>query len=202
MKLIKYLLTTFVLTLSMTSFAETRYISDDVYIYMHSGPSLEYRIIGTLKVGTKVNTLKYDEKTKFMQIKTEKGKVGWMKVAELQKTLPAKNLLPVLKKELDDAQLALKNISDKNAIKLSEKELVIQEQVALVSELKVETARLKADVVNLKSRKLELELWQETRESQEKMNWMLEGGGFLLLGLLIGLMIPFLPRRKKRSNNW
>ncbi len=186
----------------MNSFSETRSISDDVFIYLHSGPSLDYRITGTLKVGTEVKTLKHDKKTKFVRVKAVTGKTGWMKVSELQKTRPAKTLLPVLKKKLDDAQLALKNISDENAIKLSEKELVIQEQISLVSELKVETERLNGDVINLKSRKLELELWQETRESQEKMNWMLEGGGFLLLGLLIGLIIPFLPRRKKRTNNW
>jgi SH3 domain protein len=202
LKIVNSLFTAFLLILSANSIAETRYISDEVFVYLHSGPSLDYRIIGTLKVGSKVSTLKYNKKTKFMQVKSSTGKVGWMKLAELQETLPAKNLLPVLKKELDDAQLALKNISDENAIKLSEKELVIQEQLGLVSKLKGETDRLNGDVINLKSRKLELELWQETRESQEKMNWMLEGGGFLLLGLLIGLIIPFLPRRKKRTSNW
>ena len=50
----------------MNSFAETRYVSDDVFVYIHSGPSLEYRIIGTLKVGTQVETLKYNQSTKFV----------------------------------------------------------------------------------------------------------------------------------------
>lgn len=190
------------MTSSVNSFAETRYVSDEVYIYIHSGPSLEYRIIGTLKVGTEVETLKYNKNTKFMQVKASTGKVGWMKASELQERLPAKNLLPTVQKELDEALQALENISAENDLKLSEKEVVLQEQISLVAELKAETDRLNNDVIDLKSRKLELELWQETKESREKMNWMLDGGGFLLLGLLIGLIIPFLPRRKKRTNNW
>jgi len=88
------LFTTLLITFSVQSFAEVRYVSDDVYIYMHSGPSLNYRIIGTLKVGTKLNTLKYDEGTKFMQVKSPTGRTGWVKNSELQKSLPAKNLLP------------------------------------------------------------------------------------------------------------
>jgi SH3 domain protein len=188
--------------LSVNSFAEKRYISDELFVYIHSGPSLEYRIIGTLKVGTEVNTLKYNKKTKFMQVKSSSGKTGWMKLSELQETLPAKSLLPTVQKELDEAQKALSNISNENDQKLSEKELILQEQISLVTELKIETDRLNNAVIDLKSRKLELELWQETKESREKMNWMLDGGGFLLLGLLIGLIIPFLPRRKKRTNNW
>lgn len=202
LKIIKYLLSSLLLTLSVNSFAETRYVSDEVFVYIHSGPSLEYRIIGTLKVGTKVETLKYNQKTKFMQVKASTGKVGWMKLSELQETLPAKNLLPTVQKELDEALLALENISMVNDKKLSEKEVILQQQISQVAELKAETDRLNNDVVDLKSRKLELELWQETKESREKMNWMLDGGGFLLLGLLIGLIIPFLPRRKKRTNNW
>ena len=56
---------------------------------MHSGPSLEYRIIGTLAVGTDVNALEYNEETKFMQVKTNAGKVGWVKLSELQQQPPA-----------------------------------------------------------------------------------------------------------------
>ena len=122
LKTVKYLFTTLILTLSINVFAETRYISDDVHVYLHSGPSLDYRIIGTLKVGAKVTTLQYDKKTKFMEIKSSKGKVGWMKLAELQKTLPAKTLLPTVQKELKEAQQALKNIALENSKNLEEKE--------------------------------------------------------------------------------
>ena len=60
----------------MNSFAETRYISDDVFVYLHSGPGLDYRITGTLKVGTKVNTLKYDEKPNLCRLNHQRVEWG------------------------------------------------------------------------------------------------------------------------------
>lgn len=186
----------------MNSFAATRYISDDVYIYLHSGPSSEYRIIGTLKVGTQVNTLKYDEKTKFMQVKASTGRVGWMKAGELQDTLPAKSLLPTVQKELSASLLKLKNINKENAEKLADKEQLFQEQIILVDNFQQEKKLLQEEILSLKARNLELDLLQETKESRVQMQWLLNGGGVLFFGLLIGLIIPFLPRRKKKNNNW
>jgi SH3 domain protein len=186
----------------MNSFAEVRYVSDDVFIYLHSGPGLDYRITGTLKVGTEVNTLKYNEKTKFMQVKASTGRTGWMKVSELQKTLPAKNLLPTVQEQLQVANEKLENIAAENAKNLAEKEQVFQEQIILVDNLNQEKAMLQQQILDLKARNLELDLLQETKESRIQMQWLLNGGGVLFFGLLIGLIIPFLPRRKKRTNNW
>lgn len=190
------------LTFSMNSFSETRYISDDVFVYLHSGPGLDYRIIGTLKVGTQVNTLKYDKKTKFMQIKSSAGKVGWMKLAELQNTLPAKSVLPTVQKELKASQEKLKNIASENRKSLADKEQLFQDQIVLVENLKQEKSLLQQQILDLKARNLELDLLQDTKDDRVQMQWLLIGGGVLFFGLLIGLLIPFLPRRKKRTNNW
>ncbi|PKF61855.1 TIGR04211 family SH3 domain-containing protein [Psychromonas sp. psych-6C06] len=196
------LFATLLATVSMNTFAEVRYISDDVFIYLHSGPSLEYRIIGTLKVGTQVDTLKYDEKTKFMQVKSETGRVGWMKSSELQATLPAKSLLPTVQEKLVAAEEKLANIAAENAASLADKEQLFQEQIIQVDNLEQEKASLQQQILDLKARNLELDLLQETKESRIQMEWLLNGGGVLFFGLLIGLLIPFLPRRKKRTNNW
>lgn len=199
---IKILFTTLLITLSMNSFAEVRYVSDDVFIYLHSGPGLDYRITGTLKVGTEVNTLKYNEKTKFMQVKASTGRTGWMKVSELQKTLPAKNLLPTVQEQLKVANAKLATIAADNAASLAEKEQVFQDQNTLVDNLNQEKSQLQQQILDLKARNLELDLLQETKESRVQMQWLLNGGGVLFFGLIIGLLIPFLPRRKKRTDNW
>lgn len=199
---IKNLFTALLVTFSMSTLAEVRYVSDDVFIYLHSGPGLDYRITGTLKVGTEVNTLKYNEKTKFMQVKASTGRTGWMKVSELQKTLPAKNVLPTVQEQLKVAKEKLENIAAENAENLADKEQIFQEQIILVDNLNQEKAMLQKEILDLKARNLELDLLQETKESRIQMQWLLNGGGVLFFGLLIGLIIPFLPRRKKRTNNW
>ncbi len=186
----------------MNSYAATRYVSDEVFIYLHSGPGLDYRITGTLKVGTEVKTLKYDESAKFMQVESSAGRIGWMKLSELQKTLPAISLLPAVQEELNKAQLKLKNIAEENRKSLEDKEQLFQDQITLVDNLNEEKSMLQQEILDLKAHNLELDLLQETKDSRVKMQWLLNGGGVLFFGLLIGLVIPFFPRRKKRTNNW
>lgn len=202
MKAIKTIIGLFTLSFCLNAVAITRYVSDEVVIFTHSGPSAEYRIIGTLKVGEKVNTLKYDEDTKFMQIKTEKGKVVWVKNNELQKALPAKTLLPKVEQELADIKKELAETKAKNSEVLQEKSFSMDEKESLIARLKDEKSTLLLNIEDLEEKNQELDLLQDTKDERVKMEWLMYGGSVLFFGLLLGLIIPFLPRRKKRSNNW
>lgn len=202
MKNIKYIITALTLILSVNVFAETRYVSDDVFIYMHSGPSQDYRIIGTVNVGTTVQTLQYNEKTKFTQVKTSSGRTGWVKEKELQTTLPAKSMLPTVQKELEEVKAKLQNIEQENSKAVEQKVLSIADKDDLIGRLESEKATLQESIADLEARNLQLDLLQDTKDERVKMEWMLYGGSVLFFGLLIGLFIPFLPRRKKKQNNW
>lgn len=199
---IRYIIAALTLMLSVNVFAETRYISDNIYIYMHSGPGQEYRIIGTINVGTTVNTLKYNEKTKYMQVKTSAGKTGWVKNQELQSTLPAKSMLPTVQKELQEAQTKLQNIEQENSKAVEQQVQSIVNKDNLIARLESEKATLQEAMTDLEARNLQLDLLQDTKDERVKMEWMMYGGSVLFFGLLIGLVIPFFPRRKKKQNNW
>ncbi len=188
--------------LCLNASAEIRYVSDDVFIYMHSGPGQQYRITGTIDVGSTVTTLKYDAKTKFSQVRTASGKTGWVKDNELQTTLPAKIMLPTVQKQLQEAQNKLQNIAQENSQILDEKTQSIIEKDNLIASLVSEKKTLQQTITELEAANLELDLLQDTKEERVKMEWMLYGGSVLFFGLLIGLVIPFLPRRKKNRNNW
>lgn len=202
MKIFRYFITALSLMLCLSTSAETRYVSDDVFIYMHSGPSLDYRIIGTIDVGSTVTTLKHDANTKFYQVRTESGKTGWVKENELQTTLPAKSMLPTVQKQLQEAQKKLQNIAQENSKTLDEKTQSIIEKDNLIATLVSEKQTLQETITELEATNLELDLLQDTKDERVKMEWMLYGGSVLFFGLLIGLLIPFLPRRKKNRNNW
>ena len=116
MKTFKYIIATFSLILCTNVNAATRYVSDNIEIYLHSGPSLDYRIIGSIKVGTQLATLKYDDDTKFMQVRTPAKKVGWVKTSNLQADLPAATLLPAVQKQLEEATSLFINDTSKNQI--------------------------------------------------------------------------------------
>ncbi|WP_232785026.1 TIGR04211 family SH3 domain-containing protein [Psychromonas sp. MB-3u-54] len=202
MKIFTYITTVLSLMLCMNAAAETRYVSDDIFIYMHSGPSREYRIIGTLDVGSPVTTLKLDKKTHFYQVKTANGKTAWVKGDQLQTTLPANKLLPAIQKELQEAQIKLQNIDQKNSEILDQQKQSIIDKDSLIATLKDEKNSLQETIIELKAANLELDLLQDTKDERVKMEWMMYGGSVLFIGLLFGLLIPFLPRRKKNNNNW
>ncbi len=191
MKTLKYMIVALSLMLCGHAFAETRYVSDDIFIYMRSGPSLKHRITGTIKVGTPLTTLQYDSGSKFMQVKKETGQTGWIEAKNLQEELPASALLPEVQTKLQEAQTKLANITQSLANKEN-----------LIADLQSEKQYLLKSIEDLKAKNLELDLLQDTKEERIKMEWMMYGGSVLFFGLLLGFIIPFLPRRKKRRNNW
>ncbi|HEY5714910.1 MAG TPA: TIGR04211 family SH3 domain-containing protein [Psychromonas sp.] len=202
MKTFRYFITAISLMLCLNASAETRYVSDDVVIYMHSGPGQEYRITGTINVGSAVTTLKSDANTKFSQVRTDSGKTGWVKDNELQTTLPAKSMLPTVQKQLQEAQKKLQNIDQENSKTFDQAKQAIIEKDNLIAALVGEKQTLQQTITELEATNLELDLLQDTKDERVKMEWMLYGGSVLFFGLLIGLLIPFLPRRKKNRNNW
>jgi len=187
---------------SSSSFAAQQYVSDNLTIYIHSGPSLEYRIIGTLKVGSSVNTLEYNEQTKFMHVKTETGRTGWVKVSELQRNPPAKVLLPKVQEQLKTAQEKLNTINSSHGKALSDKTQEISEKDKLIVQLQLDKQNLQKSVSALKALNVEQDILEETKESRVRMEWLMFGGSILFFGIIFGLIIPFLPRRKKNTNNW
>ncbi|MGB5444967.1 MAG: TIGR04211 family SH3 domain-containing protein [Psychromonas sp.] len=196
------IITTVSLVICFNASAETRYVSDDVSIYMHSGPSKEYRIIGTINVGSTVITSKYDANTKFSRVTTGDGKTGWVNDNELQKTLPAKTMLPTVQKQLQEAQQKLKDLAEGNSGAVDEDKQSIIDKDNLIAELVSEKKTLQKKITTLEASNLELDLLQDTKDERIKMEWMMYGGSVLFFGLLLGLLIPLLPRRKKNRNNW
>lgn len=190
------------LATSLNSYSAVRYISDDIYVFLLAGPGTQYRITGTVKVGEKINTLKLDNKTKFMKVKTKAGKVGWVKSSELQQGLPAKTRLPVLQKQLKNTQKRLRTIDQDNKKDQSDNITQLSTQETLIKNLRNDKVSLQETITSLEARNLELDLLQDTKEDRIQMEWMINGGAVLFFGLILGLILPLMPRRKKNKNKW
>ncbi len=202
MKKFKFIAVSFAFILSFNSYSKILYVSDNIYIYTHSGPGSEFRIVGRIKVGEKVNMLQYDQASKFMKIKYQGNKNGWVLGSNLQTTLPAQALIPNLESQLSATQKKLSALTENNKANQSDNLNQLASQKTLIKTLQVENSTLEKSVLTLKSKNLENDLLQKTRKQRIKMEWMLNGGGLLFFGLIVGLLIPMLPRRKKKKNNW
>lgn len=54
--------------LAAPTFAQDRYIADKLFTYMHSGPSNQYRILGSIDAGEKVKLIEVNKESGYSQL--------------------------------------------------------------------------------------------------------------------------------------
>lgn len=200
--------------------AETLYISDDIRTPMRSGPSVENKILKMLKAGTPVERVEASDPSTGYTAVEHGGQLGWVFTRELSKTPGAGQRLAVASKELE----ALKSEHAELSQKLEEVSGSNSQQVAQITELRNENERLSvaldtlrkdtANVVTISERNKALEkelfelrkqhdiLVQENNVLADKTakDWFIRGAGVVLVGILLGLILPRL--RIKRRDSW
>jgi len=212
---IKQLILASLLTLvSLSSFAkETRYISDDVAIYMHSGPGTQYRIIGTVNAGEAVTYLQTNAASNYVQITTSKNKTAWIDGKSLSRQVSLKVQAPKLQAELAKTKEALAKINSKNSAAiaqltdanrdvLSAKDADLAAQSNNIASLTAENTALTAEAVRLREENEQLSTRLDTKEEDEQHRFLILGALILAAGLIAGLIIPSLSLRKKKANGW
>jgi SH3 domain protein len=213
-KIKKLIIATLLTLVSLSSFAkETRYISDDVSIFMHSGPGTQYRIIGTIKAGEAVTYLQTNAGSNYVQITTSKNKTAWIDGASLSRQVSLKIRTPKLQAELAKTKQALAKINGKNSAamaeltaansdELAEKEAGIAAQSNNIASLTAENTALTAEAVRLRNENEQLSTRLDTKEEDEQHRFILLGALILAAGLIAGLIIPSIRFRRKKNNGW
>jgi SH3 domain protein len=207
------------LALSGNALAETRYVSDRLEITMRSGTSTSHGIIRMLRSGTPVEVLEEDAASGYSQVRSPGGKEGWVLSRFLMKGQAARNRLAAAEKEL--AELELENrkmITAMQALK-EEKKIIETERSTLDGEnrkVSLELAEIKrtassaltmdSENKELKSRVVTLERNLQTMQQENEIlkdrtarDWFMVGAGVVLLGIIVGLIIPRIRWRKKSS---
>lgn len=203
MNLKQIILAALITIVSLPSFAEeTRYISDNVFLYMHSGPGTQYRITGTVKAGETVTFLQKDDASGYTQIKTARNKVAWIDGKYLTNRESLKVRTPKLQAELDKAKAKLATIKDDNKRFFAEKDQEISAQAATIAALTADNNALKTEAERLQVENQALAGRLDTKEEDEQHRFFMLGAAVLAIGLLAGLIIPSLRIRKKSRDGW
>ncbi|MCC4263986.1 TIGR04211 family SH3 domain-containing protein [Oceanimonas baumannii] len=183
--------------------AATRYISDDVYAFLHAGPSNKYRIIGSINAGEKVEFLNRNADTKYMQIKDAEGRTGWIDGRFLQSEESFRSRLPVLEKELTDTQQQLATVDERHSQDVADKVNLIERQQQELTTLKAKLDELSSSHDTLSSENERLTSLMDTKEHQMRLDWLVHGGIVAGIGALVGFVLPAIPlRRRKRQDRW
>ncbi len=187
----KQLITYLFAMLLATSAEAANYISDDVFTFYHGGPSTEYRITGRIRSGTPVTVLSRDAKTDFLRIKTPSGKVGWISADKVSTGTSLANRFPKLEEQLKQNEGNLNSQAEEvSALKQQNQTLAQQNQgnAEKVSALEEQIISLNRTINGM--------------DESNLMRWFTYGGLVAFGGLILGLMIPYLPKRRKRHDTW
>ncbi|MEL7292133.1 MAG: TIGR04211 family SH3 domain-containing protein [Pseudomonadota bacterium] len=185
------------------AFAQNRYISDKLFTYMHSGPSNQFRIIGSVDAGDKVKVLSTNKDTGYTQVQDEKGRTGWVESRFVTNQESMALRLPRLEKELAEVKEKLAN-SRSNADQekaglidsLETRNRQISELEQGYGEMSQQLAASQEEV-----RKLRAKL--DTQKDDLLLKYFMYGGGVAGIGLLLGLILPhIIPRRKRSPSGW
>ena len=198
MKIIKGLLVGLVLSLSFPLLAEDAssnlvpgYISDDLFIYMHSGAGNNYRILGSINSGTEVKVTGNNQNN-YTEIIDEKNRNVWVE----SKYVSPKPGLRFVIAELNERLANTTSNTDSMSEELTEARNTIEKLSEEKSLLNNEISELNKTLISTRSQ-------LKDQDTNIKKEWFFNGAIVLIIGLILGLIIPRLTARRKGSmDNW
>ncbi|MDX2453430.1 TIGR04211 family SH3 domain-containing protein [Desulfosarcina sp.] len=205
-----------ILILPAASVAETVYVSEDFEITMRTGPGSDRKIISLVQSGRALNIL--DKGEEWSKVRDPNGKEGWVLNRYITPSQPCAMVLGRVRQDFDVLTAKYEDLkgnfdqlnSQKKATDadLSQNQKDRDELSTAYETLKKDSA----DFLKLKQRHkqvtadLEAEKTLAAKLDEENMQlkrsriiqWVLTGGGIMLLGFFIGLFSS--SRRKSRSS--
>lgn len=174
-----------------TESSETRYVSDKLITYLHSGPGRNFRIIGSVEAGTPVTQLLTQSENNFVQIIDDKNRTGWLDARHVvsQKTVHVQ--LPILQQQLSFS-----------ADQLAAKQVQIDELIAQVDSLQSNGEALNAEVAQLNQQISQMNTALASQHSEEEQAWFMLGGGVGIGGVLLGVIVCLMLKGRRRSETW
>ena len=177
-----------------------QFVTERLYIFIHSGASTRYRIIGRAAAGEKLKVVARDTESGWLQIEQSNGRTGWVDNSQLVTNAGARGeLKTALDKitELEEQLKAQANSSSEEALAQLNSEvgnltIANEDLTRQINELQQQNAQI--DVLKAKNQELENSIVDS--DQKQKMLDKLYDAGTVLLGVFVGWLIT---RRRKSS---
>ena len=207
------------LGLVTTAFAETRYVSDRLDIPMRTGKGTKFRILRMLTSGTALEVLETDKANGYTRVRAPGGVEGWVLSRLLMKDQAARDKLADAEKKLARLELENRRLNasfselqsekgsteqernrlNKDNRKLSQELEEIRRTASSALAIDAENNDLKSRIVAYERQLQALQQENEGLKDRTARDWFMVGAGVVILGMVIGLIIPRIRWRKKSS---
>jgi SH3 domain protein len=163
------------------------YISDELFIFMRSGPGKQYRLLGSITAGTQI-VLTGNNENGFQEITDGKNRRGWIETQYITKTSGLRAVIAEL-----NAQLASK---DENINQAKINLLAAQQQLEQLSK---NNEQLQTKIISLNKKLSTTTEKFELQDNGLKKEWFFNGAIVLGIGLFLGLIFSRLSGRRRNS---
>lgn len=166
---------------------QSRYISDDVFLYLLGGPGTEFRILGSIEAGQPI-TLLNETQGDYSKIVDHKGREGWVQSNLISSTQSFREQVPALTNEVSQLKTQLAetlNSTDNHSGEVAELKVQLNALQDTLNKTIQERDNLKI-AVDRSAQDARFELWRE-------------GGLIAAAGLIIGVILVYLPRPQRRN---
>lgn len=208
------------LLLATSVHAQTRYVSDRMVVELRRGPSTEYLILRNLEAGAAVQVLE-DAGAGYSRVRVQdQGTEGFILTRFLTAEPIARDKLAAAERGLATAKTRVTDLEQQVAALTTElggtktdladtrkrhdqvsKELAdLRTAAANVVEIRDNNENLKQRLIQREREVEELTAANTRLSRQDKQSWFIVGAGVLLGGIVIGLIVPSL--RRKRRSDW
>lgn len=217
----KKILVLILLLCSAGALAKTAYVTDELQITMRSGEGTEFRILRMLPTGERLTVLSTNAQNGYSKVRTQAGAEGYVLTRQLVDQPVARDRLAAAEAEVRSLKAAPGELSSRLAA-LTEQHNALQKEhealkqaKTLVDQEYAALQRTASNAVRIANERNELrkqltsltreveDIKQQNRELENKtaQNWFLIGAGVVVGGILLGLILPHL-RVRRRKSSW
>ena len=170
---------------------EIRYISDDLFTYLHSGPGRNFRILGSVVAGTRVTLLQENPEKSFVEVIDDKQRTGWVDAEFINLTKSVRELLPGLRQQVEKTEKII--LQQRSSI-----DLLNQQIIALTSQ----NTNLKKNLSDTEKENAKKAQTLADYDQTAQIEWFTRGGIVAVISLLLGIILTYLPKIRRRNDNW
>ena len=203
---------------SSAALGETRYVSDQLEITLRTGPSTRNAIVRILNSGAQVEVLETDQESGYSRVQVGEAE-GWVLTRFLDRQPVARDRLQVAERQLAALREELASAKDQLASteetlnategQLKDAEGANTDMAAELNDIRSASASaisLRDQNKSLRQRVIDMErdmnrVTMENRELASRANreWFVIGAAVLIVGILLGIIVPRLKPRRRSS---
>lgn len=174
-----------------TAFQPNANITDNLTVYMHTGSSRNYRIVGTILAGAPVSVIDRTGDPEFVKIIDAQGRTGWVEGQYLSSEGSIREQLPNLREQVASLNQQLSELREQHQLARSQGKALEQKNKRVTAELKESqtiAARLQTEVDNA--------------DNSAMIEWFTRGGILAVICILLGILLTYLPKKRRRNDQW